>query len=321
MKTALNTLLKLAVSVGLLYYLARQTDLGGLGAAFAATVPSLFLLAVAFFVVSNGLGACQWYLLLHAHRLPIGFGQATVFYLTGVFFNNVLLGNIGGDALRIYDVRRLTGRTSGAAAATFMDRFVGLLATCSLALIACLTVPEVRVPGVISVLLPVWSALVLLMAMGLSGRIGRFLEIMATRLLPDRIGRKASSLRESMAVYRSKGWLLLGVGAVSLGVQFSRVLVYWSAGLAAGLHAGLVYFVAFQPVAAVIAALPISIGGLGVRENIFVELFGSVGAPESRAFAMSLLGYAAGVVASLLGGVAFVVRRVQRADSAAATER
>ena len=320
MKTALYTLLKLAVSAGLLYYLALQTDLEGLGAAFAATVPSLFLLAVAFFVVSNGLGACQWYLLLRAHRLPIGFRQATVFYLTGVFFNNVLLGNIGGDALRIYDVRRLTGRTSGAAAATFMDRFVGLLSTCSLALIACFAVAEVRVPGVISVLVPVWAALILLLAMGLSRRIGRFLEGTVSRLLPASVSRRASSLRQSMAVYRNEGWLLLGVWAVSLGVQFSRVLVYWSAGLAAGLHAGLIYFVAFQPVAAVIAALPVSIGGLGVRENIFVELFGSVGAPESRAFAMSLLGYAAGVVASLLGGVAFVVRRVQRADSAAVTD-
>ena len=319
MKSALNTLLKLAVSAGLLYYLVLQTDLEGLGAAFAATVPSLFLLAVAFFVVSNGLGACQWYLLLRAHQLPIGFRQATVFYLTGVFFNNVLLGNIGGDALRIYDVRRLTGRTSGAAAATFMDRFVGLLSTCTLALIACFAVAEVRVPGVISVLVPVWAALVLLLAMGLSGRVGRLLEGLATRILPDRAGRKAASLRRSMAVYRDRGWLLVGVWAVSLGVQFSRVLVYWSAGLAAGLHAGLIYFLAFQPVAAVIAALPISIGGLGIRENIFVELFGSVGAPESRAFAMSLLGYAAGVIASLLGGVAFVVRRVQRADSAAST--
>lgn len=320
MKTALNTLLKLAVSAGLLYYLALQTDLEGLGAAFAATVPSLFLLAVAFFVVSNGLGACQWYLLLRAHRLPIGFRQAMVFYLTGVFFNNVLLGNIGGDALRIYDVRRLTGRTSGAAAATFMDRFVGLLSTCTLALIACFAVADVRVPGVISVLVPVWAALLLLMAMGLSGRVGRLLEGLATSILPDRVGRKAASLRRSMGVYRNKGWLLLGVWAVSLGVQFARVLVYWSAGLAAGLHAGLIFFVAFQPVAAVIAALPISIGGLGVRENIFVELFGSIGAPESRAFAMSLLGYAAGVLASLLGGVAFVVRRVQRTDSAASTD-
>ena len=320
MKTALNTLLKLTVSAGLLCYLALQTDLEGLGAAFAATVPSLFLLAVAFFILSNGLGACQWFLLLRAHRLPIGFRQATVFYLTGVFFN-VLLGNIGGDALRIYDVRRLTGRAGGAAAATFMDRFVGLLSTCSLALIACFAVAEVRVPGVISVLAPVWAALLLLLAMGPSGRIGRLLEGMATRLLPRRAGRKASSLRQSMAVYRDKGWLLLGVWAVSLGVQFSRVLVYWSAGLAAGLQAGLIYFIAFQPVAAVVAALPISIGGLGVRENLFVELFGTVGAPESRVFAMSLLGYAAGVLASLLGGVAFVVRRVQRADTATAADQ
>lgn len=321
MKTTLNILLKLTVSIGLLYYLALQTDLEGFGAAFAATVPSLFLLAVAFFIVSNGLGACQWFLLLRAHRLAIGFRQATVFYLTGVFFNNVLLGNIGGDALRIYDVRRLTGRTSGAAAATFMDRFVGLLSTCSLALVACFAVTEVRVPGVISVLVPVWAGLLLLLAMGLSGRIGGVLEGIATRILPEGAGRKASSLRQSMAVYRNKGWLLLGVGAVSLGVQFFRVLVYWSAGLAAGLHSGLIFFLAFQPVAAVIAALPISIGGLGVRENIFVELFGSVGAPESRVFAMSLLGYAAGIIASLLGGIAFVVRRVQRADSAAAADQ
>jgi len=61
----------------------------------------------------------------------------------------------------------------------------------------------------------------------------------------------------------------------------------------------------------VIAALPISIGGLGVREGVLVELFGRVGIIESQAFALSLLGYAAGIAASLLGGIAFVLRRVQ----------
>ena len=76
-----------------------------------------------------------------------------------------------------------------------------------------------------------------------------------------------------------------------------------------------VFFVAFQPVAAVIAALPISIGGLGVRENIMVELFSSIGSVESAALAMSLLGYAAGIIASLLGGIAFVMRRVERTAS------
>ena len=45
------------------------------------------------------------------------------------------------------------------------------------------------------------------------------------------------------------------------------------AGLALGMDPGLVYFACFQPVAAVLAALPISIGGLGVREGTLARLF------------------------------------------------
>ena len=50
-----------------------------------------------------------------------------------------------------------------------------------------------------------------------------------------------------------------------------------------------------------------------MRENVMVELFSSVGSEPSAALAMSLLGYAAGIIASLLGGIAFVIRRVERA--------
>ena len=87
-----------------------------------------------------------------------------------------------------------------------------------------------------------------------------------------------------------------------------------TAGAAVGLDVGLRYFVGFQPVAAIIAALPISVGGLGVREGVLVELFGGIGVEESLAFATSILGYAAGILASLLGGIAFVVRRIQPVD-------
>ena len=74
---------------------------------------------------------------------------------------------------------------------------------------------------------------------------------------------------------------------------------------------GLIYFACFQPVAAVLAALPISIGGLGVREGTLVGLFSSVDIGRELATAMSLLGYVAGILASLLGGIAFVVRKIE----------
>ena len=139
------------------------------------------------------------------------------------------------------------------------------------------------------------------------------------RFLPEKIGEVVGKLRQSIVVYRHRIGLLFIVWIISLGVQSSRILVYWMAGLALGMDPGLLYFICFQPVAAVLAALPISIGGLGVREGALVGLFASVGVGQELSTAMSLLGYIAGILASLLGGIAFVVRRSQAAQESAET--
>ena len=118
--------LKIAISFVLLGYLVHQVDVGKLGNVFEHAVLGPFVLAIGFFVLSNVLGSVQWFLLLRAQAIAISFWQAMVSYFVGAFFNNVLLGNIGGDALRVYDIRRLTGTTSGGMAATLIDRFIGL---------------------------------------------------------------------------------------------------------------------------------------------------------------------------------------------------
>lgn len=315
MKKALNIAVKLLVSGGLLYYLVASSNLQGLSAVISGAAPVFFALAILFFILSNALGAVQWHMLLRAQGLTISLRQATVLYWIGVFFNNVLLGNIGGDALRIYDVRRITGDGAGGAAATFLDRFVGLFSTCTLAMIAFALIDAVRAAGLVGVVFPVWLALICLLTMGLSRRVGGFAERLVCPLLPGAAARIVVKLRQSFVVYRHRGSLLATVWCVSMGVQLCRILVYWSAGLAVGVHVGLWNFVGFQPTAAIIAAVPISIGGLGVRENVLVQLFGSVGVEESVALAMSLLGYTSGILASLLGGVAFVVRRIERRDA------
>ena len=304
--------LKIAISFVLLGYLVHQVDVGKLGNVFEHAVLGPFVLAIGFFVLNNVLGSVQWFLLLRAQAIAISFWQAMVSYFVGVFFNNVLLGNIGGDALRVYDIRRLPGTTSGGIAATLIDRFIGLFAACSLALFAVLLATELPAVGILSILVPVWLALVILLVMGLSRRIGSRLERWAVAILPQRLGALLGDLRNSIVVYRHRAPLLAASLGISIGVQFSRILVYWSAGLAVGLSVGLVYFICFQPLAAIVAAVPISIGGLGVRENSLVRLFGTVDISAEVSTAMSLLGYVAGIIASLLGGGAFILRRVER---------
>jgi glycosyltransferase 2 family protein len=310
-KRAFSLSVKLLVSCGLILYLIARTDTDGVRGAFSRMTPWLFAAAVFLFVVSNVLGALQWHLLLRAQRLALPFGKSLVFYFVGMFFNNVLLGNIGGDAMRIYDIRRSTGQSSSGIAATLMDRFIGLLSTCFLALLAYPLIPDERRAWLVPALLPIWIGLFLLLAAGLSRRIGGFCENLFVRLPPAALGRLVSRLRRSIVVYRHRIGLLAGVWFISLIVQFSRILVYWLAGLALGMKTGLIYFICFQPVAAVFAALPISVGGLGVRETTMIGLFDSVGVEDNLTLAMSLLGYVAGILASLLGGVAFVFRRAE----------
>ncbi len=317
MKRVLNIVAKLVVSAGLIAYLASGMNWQELGAIFAQLSLNFFALAVFFFLLSNTLGSVQWYLLLRAQNLPIRFTQALLFYFVGVFFNNVLLGNIGGDAMRIYDIRRLTGESSGGVAATVMDRLIGLFSTCCLALASYpfIAATASKSSLLVSVLIPVWLGLIVVLTMGLSRRIGSFIERILTGFLPASIAGLVSKLRRSVVVYRDRVPLLAGVWGISLSVQFCRILVYWSAGLAIGMLPGLLYFMSFQPIAAVIASLPISIGGLGVRENTLVGLFGGLGFAPEVSTAMSLLGYLAGILASLFGGIAFVVRRVESAPS------
>ena len=58
--------------------------------------------------------------------------------------------------------------------------------------------------------------------------------------------------------------------------------------------------------------MPISLGGIGIRENAGVLLFSRVGMPSATAFSMELLAYLVGLAASLPGGLLFLFRGMRK---------
>lgn len=72
---------------------------------------------------------------------------------------------------------------------------------------------------------------------------------------------------------------------------------------------------AFVPAVLIAQVLPISLGGLGIREGLFVLFLHPLGIPDSQAIALGLLLYLLNLVASLLGAPAFALGR--RAKAAA----
>jgi uncharacterized membrane protein YbhN (UPF0104 family) len=64
---------------------------------------------------------------------------------------------------------------------------------------------------------------------------------------------------------------------------------------------------AFIPAVAMVQVLPISVGGLGVREGMLALLLHPLGVPTGQAVAVGLLWYAMTLLVSLAGAPAFAL--------------
>lgn len=312
MRRILLVLLKAGVSVGLMAIFFVKIDWPDVMAAVQTADFRLLWASAALFLASNLLGAIQWDLLLRAQGIVLPHLHVQGLYVVGVFFNNFLISNIGGDAVRVYDLRRMTGEGSPVFAATFVDRFVGLFTMTAFSLAAYLASPGVWGFDLLIPIVGLCAVLAGVLAVGFSRRLSGLLEHVGRRLLPLPLGDRIGKIRGSFILYRSRMGTLALVLCLSVLVQVLRVAVYYSVSEAMGLGVSFRHFLVFIPMIAVVAAVPISFGGIGVRENFGALLFHRVGVGLAPSLALMFLGYLSGVLVSLAGGVVFIVRKIKR---------
>lgn len=320
---------KLAVSAGLLAYLfSARISLAEVRAALAR--PDWWLLAATLLVygASAAAGAVQWTWLLRAAGVRAGRRGLHRLYLIGLFFNNFLPANVGGDAVKIVDLGRQEGRPLKVFCATLLDRLLGL---CSLTLLALIAVAAAALrmdalPPVYPLLLAMLVWLALLTAL-LSRRVSSRLPALLRRARWEAAAARLEGARAEFALYRSRPAWIVGVFAFSLGVQVLRVLTHLLAARALGVSLSgdqaLQLFV-LVPLLGILVALPISVNGIGLRESMTAVLFTRAGFQAGDAVAFELVAFAAQVAFSLLGGVLFLgggARRARRAASGAPGNR
>ena len=84
--------------------------------------------AALVFALSTLLGGWQWTLILRRAELGVRPARLQAIYWVGLFFNNFLPGNVGGDLVKVSDVAVNTGQVARAVAGTLLDRMLGLSA-------------------------------------------------------------------------------------------------------------------------------------------------------------------------------------------------
>jgi uncharacterized protein (TIRG00374 family) len=306
-------LAKVLLSGVLLAILIQRMPTGQVSAALRAASPTWLLAAGGLLFFSNVLGSYQWTRLMQAVDIKIPFWKVLAFYHVGLFFNNFLPANVGGDIARVVDASRYASTRTAAIATVLLDRMIGTVSLAGLALVTTLpalasfhlTVLYLALVGffVLSVTV-VWAVF--------HPRARLAMGAVLDRLGLGRLRPALDELSARLVHYRGQRPLMLQLLAIALVTQLSRVGVHVLVGRALGLDVPTPYFFLFVPLLAVIVSLPISLNGIGVREGAGVLLFGLVGVERAQAFSLQFTTYLVSVAVSLLGGVVFLARMPHR---------
>lgn len=310
MKKTLILIGKFAVSAVLIAVAAKGIDLAELRTLAGDAEPVWLVVSLTLLSCSYVLGAAQWHLILHVADIPVPFPKTIGLYYVGLFFNNFLIGGMGGDLLRVYDIRKHQGENSlsPALATVFVDRFTGLLA---LLFLACLVGTFVIGRGsflylAITLILSVWVFLiVLLFYKPLADKLVKPL----AQFLPARLYERFHRLYHSVNRFRLQPRRLFQAFLIAIAVQFLRIVSIWCIGRALGESSALLYYLIFVPVISLAASLPISIGGTGPREQTTVLLFKRIGVARELAFSIGLVTYGMSLLSTLPGAVIFLIRK------------
>ena len=267
----------------------------------------LFVYAVLVFITSGVIGALQWSVILKFHDVNLAFSGTVSRYFMGLFFNFVLPGFVGGDVIRIYKTTVVSGRATRAFSSTLADRVFGLLVLILFSFVAFIFMPIEPAYRALPVAVIIFLALAGFLCIFVFKPAGRFLYSVFGKFIPHGIVKKLSAVYMEMHELTRSPLTLLTIIILSFFIQFLRVAVHYVCGMAVGIELGFGYFALFVPLMAIMASLPISIGGFGVREAFAVVLFRAVGLDEEIILSYSLLATFAAFIGSIPGGVAFAL--------------
>ena len=314
-----STLIKVAVTAALYAAVFYTIDVGKLWDRLQTVRVGWVALGVLVYAGGQWLSAWRWWLLLRPVRLDVPYLRMVAFYFIGMFFNIFLPTIVGGDAVKALLLTRETGAPARSTMSVFMERNVGLFALLAIATAAAFVAPPVEVKGfnLLQLTLLVFAGFVAANVVLANRPAYRLVDYLVALTPLARIRSRAASLYEAVVPYREARWRGVVAAATAQSFLFQAVviLVVFLNANALGLRVPVSALAVFVPLISLAGMLPVSVNGLGIREALYLLLFGQIGVPADAAVSMALLYFAVTLAASLPGGVVYALQRGPRSLS------
>jgi uncharacterized protein (TIRG00374 family) len=307
----LSRITKISVTVLMLWLLSRQLDWDELRTIFADFTWWAFVAAIAIQVFAFILGALRWQAFFRHENLMYTLRDLLRPYFIGTLFNNVLPAATGGDVMRVYYILRKGHGVAIAASPVITERIIG---TTVMFGIATSVLPFITIKAdwlsLLSMVLPtIFMGLVICLVLLRWPTTHQVVYRLFKRWEDYRLGRALLGVTRASHRYLGDTPLVLRVVSLSISMQLIQIVVFWVLAMGVGSNISFIQYALAVPLTLIVAGLPISIGGLGVREAAVVTLFGAIGMETSQATAVAILFLPVLVLSSLPGLYYFLTTR------------
>jgi len=294
---AIRAAITLAIGVAI----ASSLPVHDIVEAMARTGLGTWLFGLGCFAIGHVVSANKWRLLIRASGTGVAFPHALRAHAAGLFANIWLPSIVGGDVVRAGIVARHHAGLAAATGAGVADRVLDLTSVLVLAAVGMALVPDAsRGPA---------TLILQLGAIGVvGGGIGLWVGIrhFPAERLPDRLQPPFRRLQQVFRALSKAGGSAGVAAALSLGVQAGFVgLNAWIAA-AIGIDVPFAVWLLAWPLAKIASLVPISLGGLGVREVALASLLAPFGVAPTLAIAQALVWQSILFSTGLLGGIAWL---------------
>ena len=253
--------------------------------------------ALSTYLVLHLVGVAKWRILINAAGAGLSFAECARAYYWGLFGNTFLPSIVGGDVVKAGVALRAARSRSGLVLGSLVDRLLDVLGLAAVAGVGALLSPLALDPQSRRIFVGLG---VLLLVAGLA--CVAILAVLPLRRLPFRVRRRLVHVRRALRATAGRPSAVASAFLLGMLLQTALVVLNAWLGNVIGISIPLYVWLFVWPLAKISGLLPVTQGGIGVREAAQAALFAPFGVSAVKAVATGLVFEVVIISGGLLGG-------------------
>lgn len=297
-------ILKIIVSFGLLGLLLASVNINQVWEQLQSLSFSFVAFALLYYTGCQWLSCLRWQIILQSIGYSVPMIALLSGYFGGMFLNTFLPGTLGGDVYRVYRIARKSRESELAVVSVFLERVTGLFAILGLAFLSL--PPAFRLVGswdIILLLVICTSVLLGVVLLIVSPKLLTWIVPLLTKLHLENFAARLAKIQIFLRKFAKHRKALAITMMLSLFLQLLIVFYYYLIAQQLKISVSYLQLLVFSAIVVTISLLPISLGGLGVKEGLLAYLFARIDLTVEQALLLSITVTALGWLLSLPGGL------------------